>query len=222
MTARPRARTIARRPAVPARRTQAERKGDTIGKLLDATVAALGEVGYTRTTVQEISARAGVSVGGLFRHFPSRLDLLIAAAEHVRLRQFDAFKAGLEALGTVSVLACLRLLRAGCRAPINTAWYELLGAARSDAALRARLAPVAARYHAEIAALGRALPIAVEIPAALVDTVLFTMVHVFDGEALSAVVHAQPAQEELRLELLAALVSGSAPRRGRRRGTLKA
>ncbi|MCE9579146.1 MAG: TetR/AcrR family transcriptional regulator [Deltaproteobacteria bacterium] len=217
----------------PRRRTQAERKGDTIGKLLDATVAALSEVGYTRTTVQEVSSRAGVSVGGLFRHFASRLDLLIAAAEHVRMRQFAAFRAGLEQLATISVLDCLRLLRAGCRAPINTAWYELLGAARSDAALRARLAPVAARYHAEIAALGRSLPIAGEIAPALVDTVLFTMVHVLDGEALSAVVHAQPEQEELRLELLAEMVARAqatprtaprraAPRRTARRATIAA
>lgn len=191
------------------RRTQQARREATVGKLLEATSAALGEVGYARTTVQEVAQRAGVSVGGLFRHFPSRLDLVVAAADHVRARQFAAFRTGLAELGADSVMTCLRLLRAACRAPINAAWYELLGAARSDPALQARLAPVAARYHAEIAAFGRTLPIARLIPDHRLDMVLFTVVHLLDGEALSAVVHAQPDQEESRLELVAALLTSA-------------
>lgn len=186
------------------RRTQQARREATVGKLLEATTAALGEVGYARTTVQEIAQRAGVSVGGLFRHFPSRLDLLVAAADHVRAQQFAGFRAGLAQLGTDSVMTCLRLLRSACRAPINAAWYELLGAARSDPALQVRLAPVAARYHAEIAGFGRTLPLARALPEARLDLLLFTVVHLLDGEALSAVVHAQPEQEGPRLELIAA------------------
>lgn len=202
MTAR-----AARVEAPPPRRTQQARRSATVARVLDATSAALGEVGYPRTTMQEIAQRAGVSVGGVFRHFPSRLDVVVAAADHVRARQFDSFRAGLATLGTDSVMTCLRLLRAACRAPINAAWYELLNAARSDAELRERLAPVAARYHAEIAAFGRTLSVAREIPGHRLDMVLFTVVHLLDGEALSAAVHAQPAQEGPRLELLAALLT---------------
>ncbi|MBM7416464.1 MULTISPECIES: TetR/AcrR family transcriptional regulator [Nocardiaceae] len=190
------------------RRTQEERRTDTIARLLDATIASLCEKGYAATTVNEVVTRAGVSSGALFRHFPTRLDLVVAAADEVRRRQFEEFRAGLSGFGSASVEHCLTLLRAACRAPINGAWYELLIAARSDEALRDRLVPFTVRYHREITDLGRSLPIAGIIPAAELDTVLFTVVHLLDGEALSAVVHPQPEQDEVRLHLVARLLRG--------------
>ncbi|MDQ1199841.1 TetR/AcrR family transcriptional regulator [Rhodococcus sp. SORGH_AS_0303] len=190
------------------RRTQEERRTDTIARLLDATIASLCEKGYAATTVNEVVTRAGVSSGALFRHFATRLDLVVAAADEVRRRQFEEFRAGLSGFGSASVEHCLTLLRAACRAPINGAWYELLIAARSDDALRERLIPFTVRYHQEITDLGRSLPIAGTIPAAELDTVLFTVVHLLDGEALSAVVHPQPEQDEVRLHLVARLLRG--------------
>lgn len=139
-------------PAV--RRTQQERREETIGRILDATITSLAELGYTATTIGEVCRRSGVSSGGVFRHFPTRLDLMIAAADAVRERQFANFEAGLAALGdehadiSESLRVCLELLRTACRAPMNAAWYELLGAARTDPALREHLAPMAERYHA--------------------------------------------------------------------------
>lgn len=189
-------------------RTQQERRTETIGKLLDATIVSLCENGYAATTVSEIVSRAGVSSGALFRHFPTRLDIVVAAADEVRRRQFDEFRTGLAGFGTASVEHCLLLLRAACRAPINGAWYELLIAARSDIDLRERLIPFTVRYHEQISALARRLPIAGSIPPAQLDTVIFTVVHLLDGEALSAIVHPQPEQEELRLHLIAGLLRG--------------
>lgn len=189
-------------------RTQEQRRTATIGKLLDATIASLAEKGYAATTVNEVVTRAGVSSGALFRHFPTRLDLVVAAADEVRRRQFEEFRTGLSGFGSASVEHCLTLLRAACRAPINGAWYELLIAARSDTALRDRLVPFTVRYHREIVDLGRSLPIAGTVPPAELDTVLFTVVHLLDGEALSAVVHPQPEQEDVRLRLVARLLRG--------------
>jgi AcrR family transcriptional regulator len=192
------------------RRTQAERRESTIAALVDAAVSALGEVGYARTTTAEICRRAGVSQGGLFRHFESRLDLIVAAADGVRARQFVAFRAGLEALPEITVRDCLLLLRQACRAPMNAAWYELLLAARTDDALRERLGPFVERYHREISAIGRSLPVAGLIPDAELDTVLLTIVHLLDGEAMTAAVHAHPDQEDLRIEQLVRMLSGEA------------
>ena len=201
------------RHPVAGRRTQQQRRTATIERILDATVEALGELGYTATTIGEVCRRSGVSSGGVFRHFPARLDLMVAAADAVRERQFANFRLGLAQLGgpgdsPESVRECLRLLRAACRAPINAARYELLGAARTDPALRARLAPMAQRYHAQIAEFGRTLPIASRFEPAEFDTLLFTIVHLLDGEAVAAVVHPQPEQEEPRLALVAQLVTG--------------
>jgi AcrR family transcriptional regulator len=94
--------------------------------VVDATVEALGEIGYTRTTTAEISRRSGVSQGGVFRHFDTRMDVIVAAADRVRARQFDGFRAGLAGQDEVDLAGIVRLLRRATRAPINAAWYELV------------------------------------------------------------------------------------------------
>ncbi|MGJ9412820.1 TetR/AcrR family transcriptional regulator [Aeromicrobium sp. CF4.19] len=190
------------------RRTQAQRREATVAALVDATVTCLAERGYAGTTTAEVGRRAGVSAGGLFRHFPSRLDLVLAAADTVRARQFDDFREGLLAATEVTVQECLVLLRRACRAPMNAAWYELLVAARHDADLRDGLAPLVERYHREIAAIGRELPVAATVPADELDTLLMSVVHLLDGEAVTAGVLSHPEQEDRRLEQLVRFIGG--------------
>ncbi|HEX8953487.1 MAG TPA: helix-turn-helix domain-containing protein, partial [Polyangia bacterium] len=63
------------------RRTQGERKESTMRKLVDAATEAIIDVGYAEASVQEVCTRAGVSTGGLFRHFASREALMVAVGE---------------------------------------------------------------------------------------------------------------------------------------------
>jgi AcrR family transcriptional regulator len=176
--------------------------------VVDATVEALGEIGYTRTTTAEISRRSGVSQGGVFRHFDTRMDVIVAAADRVRARQFDGFRAGLAGQDEVDLAGIVRLLRRATRAPINAAWYELVVAARTDIDLRDRLEPLAQRYHREIIDIGRTLPFAAHLSAIELDTIVLGIVHMLDGEALMATVHAHPEQEDVRVEQLVRLLSG--------------
>jgi AcrR family transcriptional regulator len=176
--------------------------------VVDATVEALGEIGYTRTTTAEISRRSGVSQGGVFRHFDTRMDVIVAAADRVRARQFDGFRAGLAGQDEVDLAGIVRLLRRATRAPINAAWYELVVAARTDSDLRDRLEPLARRYHREIIDIGRTLPFAAHLSAIELDTIVLGIVHMLDGEALMATVHAHPEQEDVRVEQLVRLLSG--------------
>ncbi|MFX0576493.1 TetR/AcrR family transcriptional regulator [Nocardia nepalensis] len=81
------------------RRTQQERRAATVAKLVDATIAAIGEIGYQRATVQEICSRAGLSVGAMFRQFDSRLDLIVRTSEEVFARQLAAYHVVMEHLG---------------------------------------------------------------------------------------------------------------------------
>jgi AcrR family transcriptional regulator len=190
------------------RRTQAERRESTIAAVVDAAVDALGELGYARTTTAEIARRAGVSQGGLFRHFDSRMDVVLAAADAVRARQFAEFREGLGALETFDLAECVRLLRRATRAPINAAWYELIVAARTDSELRERLEPLARRYHREIIEIGRTLPMAAHLPTPELDTIVLGVVHMLDGEAVMASVHPHPEQEDLRVDQLVRILGG--------------
>ena len=60
-----------------------ERTADSRLLILDAAVACLVEDGYAGASTLAVQARAGVSRGRLLHHFPSRAELLVAAAEHL-------------------------------------------------------------------------------------------------------------------------------------------
>lgn len=211
------------------RRTQADRSAATIRKLLDATTRALIEVGYARASVMEISRRAGVSHGGLFRHFPSLEALMVAAAEDVGRKLLERYRVRFAALaGKDSPLAvALRLVRETCRSPLNQAWYELAVAARTSPRLRRAIAPLAGRYYAAIGAL--AAELLPELAQALgrdFGLLVETVVAVFDGEQIHRFLDrsAAVAVEDTRVELLEGLLAlrlGQAPaaaaRRRRRR-----
>jgi AcrR family transcriptional regulator len=193
-------------PVAP-RRTQQERREATISKLLDATIETITEVGYARTSVKEICDRAGVSHGGLFRHYPTRLDLVVAAAQEVSRRQLVAFKEQFTSLPLPdeTLLSALRLLRDAVRTPTNMVWTELLVAARTDDELRARIEPVSLRYFTNILDLAMSLPFAVDTPREIVDLGIRIAVHYLDGENLRANVVSEPDEEDLALVALAFL-----------------
>ena len=64
--------------AAPRKRADARRNEAT---LLDAAAAAFVESGVN-VPVREIAARAGVGVGTIYRHFPTRADLIVAVYRH--------------------------------------------------------------------------------------------------------------------------------------------
>lgn len=66
-----------------ARRPQAERSQETRDRILSAAVECLVEKGYAGTNTLSIQARAQVSRGRLLHQFPSKDELLVAAAHHV-------------------------------------------------------------------------------------------------------------------------------------------
>ena len=64
--------------AAPRKRADARRNEAT---LLDAAAAAFVESGVN-VPVRDIAARAGVGVGTIYRHFPTRADLIVAVYRH--------------------------------------------------------------------------------------------------------------------------------------------
>jgi AcrR family transcriptional regulator len=66
------------RAAVPLKRADARRNN---AALLEAAAAAFVEFGVS-VPVRDIAARAGVGVGTIYRHFPTRADLIVAVYRH--------------------------------------------------------------------------------------------------------------------------------------------
>ncbi|KQC37663.1 TetR/AcrR family transcriptional regulator [Frankia sp. ACN1ag] len=129
------------------RRTQRQRRASSRELILDAAVRGLFEDGYARTTTVAIQTRAGVSRGRLLHHFPSREDLLVAAAQHLageRIEEMRRFvlsaTGGPTADDGERIDLATDLLWETFRAPYFWAAMELWTAARTDADLAATLA----------------------------------------------------------------------------------
>ncbi|WP_020669935.1 TetR/AcrR family transcriptional regulator [Amycolatopsis nigrescens] len=193
------------------RRTQQSRRENTVAKLIEGTIEAIGDVGYARTTIQEITRRAGLSHGGLFRHFDTRLDVIVAAAEeagHRQVREVTSRLTGatVDLTDVGSIVQLLQLLRSATRSPTSAVWYELVVAARTDDELRIRLAPTVERYGAEIAAAALSIPVRKELTEHTRLGLLFTALSTFDGEAIFAPVFLPAELAEQRLRLLAEFI----------------
>ncbi|MFD6162886.1 TetR family transcriptional regulator [Nocardia sp. NPDC060256] len=124
-------------------RTQRERRETTIANLLDASIEVIDELGYARASVTNITARAGLSYGALFRHFPTMSDFMAATAHEAVRRQVEATRqrfrevAGRE--GRTDMETSLQVLRELSGRPTHTVILELTMAARTDPFLRASL-----------------------------------------------------------------------------------
>jgi AcrR family transcriptional regulator len=205
--------------AAPAqRRTQEERSAATQARLLDAAVQCLIELGYGGTTTTVVAERAGVSRGAQLHHFSTRAELVGAAVEHVfaglteDYRQAFAGVAGLVS-GPDRVRGAIDLLWAMYVQPRHLAALDLYLAARTDAELRAVLAPISQRHRENVLALARAyFPVAAALQPrfdAVIDLILDTML----GMVVTRCLHGdRPAEHAVlgEIERLARELVGAA------------
>ncbi len=175
--------------SVQPRRTQRERREATIGKLLDATIDCLVEHGYRDTSIGRICERAGVSHGGLFRHFSSRIDLLAAVTDEVGKRhiaQLQTLVIDLEPTEDM-VDSMVRFFRQATREPVSAAWREVIVACRTDPGLREAVAPAVHRFEDAIMTVAQTLSGRPEGDREF-GTLILSMLHMFDSEATTIVI----------------------------------
>ena len=131
---------------------QEERTRAMRARLLEATVELLVEKGYAGTSTTLVSERAGVSRGAQLHHFPTKQDLVVAAVRHVTEVRGAELAAAAEGLPTDPgrrTRAVLQVLGDHFTSPVFTAALELWVAARTDAGLRAEVAPLERRVGRE-------------------------------------------------------------------------
>jgi AcrR family transcriptional regulator len=194
-------------------RTQQQRREETVARLLDASIATIGEIGYARASAAVIAKRAGMSVGALFRHFETMGDFMAATAQEVGRRQLDSFTkqvAEIPADGP-ALESALRILRDLTRNPTNAVLYELMIAARTDDKLRATLQVVLEQYSSKIYDAARALPGADGVPEEVFPALVALLTNSFDGAAVVQAVLPQPEIEAQRITLAISLLSGLYP-----------
>jgi AcrR family transcriptional regulator len=124
------------------RLSQTERAEAMRARLLEATITCLAERGYGRTSTNDIVRRARVSRGALAHHFPTKIDLVSAAAQRLledRAAEFRTRFGGIAAERRTTAEA-LTVLWSFYDDPGCVAVLELMLAARHEPELRAVLA----------------------------------------------------------------------------------
>lgn len=139
------------KPPAPRKRvSHAERSATMRKRLIDAAIDCLNEYGLGMTTLQRITDRANVSRGAFIHHFPTRVDLLIAVAEHAAetqnihvRRRLGRLQPGLPIFEAITSATWEAIVQ-----PTAIALLEIMIGARSDAELARRFRPLIDRLQA--------------------------------------------------------------------------
>ncbi len=196
--------------ARPPRRTQAERRAATIERLVDATITVLGSAGYAAASVKAICDVAGVSQGALFRHFDSRLGLIAHATDQMGQRNLARFAAATADLTPAQIVenaeGIVLLLREIARDETHAAWREVVMAARTRPDLAEAVRRQVTRFEAAILThLSELLDAPVD-EAEEVATVVLSLMHMFDSEAVTVHVKPNAALEARRVKWAAGVL----------------
>ncbi|MDJ0395415.1 TetR/AcrR family transcriptional regulator [Rhodococcus sp. G-MC3] len=179
---------------IPERRTQAERTAGTQAKLLDAAIDCLVELGFAKTSTQEIARRAGVSRGAQLHHFPTKESLVTAAVGHLvdrRLAEILETKPDPE--------RGVEVLSEAFSGPMFYAALELWVAARTDPALHEAMLPLERKVTEAI--MGGATAI---MGSRMSTESIELSVELARGLAVSALLRTPDADTALRTRLLPA------------------
>lgn len=125
------------------------RSEKTYYSLLDSTLKVILREGYQNTTTPLIAKASGVSRGALNHHFSTKMDLMVAAADHL-LRETamqietEATNATGDGASLGSFVDNMWKLFSG---PFFYISLELIVASRTDPVLRSKMVPIVHRFH---------------------------------------------------------------------------
>tara|TARA_B100001964_G_C14129203_1_gene552054 strand:+ start:259 stop:867 length:609 start_codon:yes stop_codon:yes gene_type:complete len=189
------------------RRTQQERREETKRRLLDATINSIIELGYTRLTTTEVCRASGLSQGAIFKHFPTKFDLVAAAVVRLYEQLIEDYRIAVSDLppGPEKIPKCLEALVELYETPRLLAVFDLHTAARTDPELHAVMQVVERPHRDNIHQL------ACEIFPELAQNPLFIgaielLIAAVQGAAIDALVLREPEKKArlmIGLELIA-------------------
>lgn len=102
------------------RNRKAQQAAETRALLLAAARALFGERGYAATSIDEIAARVGVTIGALYHHFPDKRSLFRAVYEQIETELGQKVVAGVQER-TKAGADAWEEVHAGCDALLDAA-----------------------------------------------------------------------------------------------------
>jgi AcrR family transcriptional regulator len=131
---------------------QAQKSASTRSLIVDAAIKCFVELGYARTTTTAIAERAGLSRGAMLHHFPSKIDIVRAAVDHLHAKRLKALrKSMMRPSGeTDRVRQGVEAYWAHVNHPMFVAFFELSVAARTDSELSSILKPAQEAFERDL------------------------------------------------------------------------
>lgn len=120
----------------------------TSERLLMSAMACFADLGFSAVTVREIAARAGLSVGVLYQHYPNKNALLLAAFERSMTDVRASFAAAAAAPPLAQLATLVRAAAATVRGHLR--FWQLGYAARHQPEITRALGPALTAWTDEI------------------------------------------------------------------------
>jgi len=155
-----------------------------------------------------VCKKAELSQGALFRHFKSRADLIAAATEEICKRHIALVSESATLVageGKNAARSLVTTMRAASRTPEHAAWHEVMVAARCDEHLRKLVSPTLKKFEQDL--LGALGTLGGAERSERTGTILLSLLHVFDSEAVTVAVYGNPTLEADRVEWLTELLA---------------
>jgi AcrR family transcriptional regulator len=130
---------------------QAQKSASTRNLIVEAAIKCFVELGYARTTTTVIADKAGLSRGAMLHHFPSKLDVVRAAVEHLHAKRLRALRKAMakDTPDGDHVRQGVESYWAHVNHPLFVAFFELAVAARTDRELAEILRPAQESFERE-------------------------------------------------------------------------
>ena len=146
-------------PKTRRRGAHADRRATTRAKLLTAAIRCLSQVGYAETSTVRVATEAKVARGSLLHQFPTRVDLILAVADHAARAQGEFIAAALASVppGRERFIGSVDATWAALQRPESQALLEIIIATRHDPELASRIADFAQRFDSGVSRGARRL-----------------------------------------------------------------
>lgn len=183
---------------------QAQKSAATRSLIVEAAIKCFVELGYARTTTTAIAERAGLSRGAMLHHFPSKVDVVRAAVEHLHAKRLKAFRKAVQRTPTSGdrVHSNLEAYWQHVRHPMFVAFFELVVAARTDPELAAILKPAREAFEDELHRTARQVFPEWHTDDSTFDVALDLTRYVLEGMAISIHMHRETDRDRRVLEYL--------------------
>jgi AcrR family transcriptional regulator len=140
--------------SVPARRTGRPRSAEADRAILEATRAALAELGWAKLAMSDVAARAGVAKTTLYRRWPGKNELVVDAVAALFDEQLELPDSG-SLTGDIEGVV-RRFAELLDRPETKTALMAVIAESTRDEALRARIKSAIVDRQKELVLRGRA------------------------------------------------------------------